>query len=238
MVEVDPMYGPASPFEDDVIDAPLPPGAVEVVVGDISVVAVAPADTEQDKAPGGAGETAETMIPLGDAADSWDHLRPHGEVPPLLKPSRAPSRLGQLAALLFSLSAAVAAGIYFYLNTQLDAYSTGQVSAGAIVDLRTVAEASLIVTAGLAVVTFGTLILWAIKKRKTSSLRLGFSGIFALIGMVAGIALITVYLSMSQNTVAEALTNNTYIILGLGVLMTAGLAVVRTIGRIEHQIAT
>jgi hypothetical protein len=206
---------------------------VEVAVGDIAIVETTPAlDPLQDDDV--TNDITEAAPPVDEPADGWDHLRPHGEVPALLRPSKAPARFAQLANLLFSLSTVVAAMVHFYLNTQLDSFASGQVSATAISDLNTVAEVSLLVTAGLAVIALATLAWWMIMRHKTVSLRPGPSGIIAPIGVIAGGSLIGVFYAMDQGTVDEALTANSFIILGLGFLMMAGLAAVRTLGRIEH----
>lgn len=231
-LDVDQENGPLDPLDSDVIDLPLPPGAVEVAVGDIAIVETTPAPhpLPHDAV---TNDITEAVPPI-DETDGWDHLRPHGEVPPLLRRSKAPARFAQMTTLLFSLSAVVAAMVHFYLNTQLDSFASGQVSATAIGDLNTVAEVSLLVTAGLAVIALATLAWWMIIRHKTVSLRPGPSGAIAPIGVIAGGSLIGVFYAMDKDTVAEALTANSFIILGLGFLMMAGLAAVRTLGRIEH----
>lgn len=233
VVEINEENGPPDTLESDVMEPPLPPGAVEVAIGDIAIVETTPVlDPLQDDAV--TDDDTEVVPPIDAPADGWDHLRPHGEVPALLRPSKAPARFAQLTTLLFSLSAVVAAMVHFYLNTQLDGYASGEVSDTAIGDLNTVAEVSLLVTAGFAIVALAMLAWWMIIRRKAVSLRPGPSGIIAPIGALAGGSVIGVFYTMDQDTVAEALTANSFIILGLGFLMVAGLAAVRTLGRIEH----
>lgn len=236
VVELSPEDDLPDPLDSDVIEVPLPPGAVEIVVDEIAVVDVPqPEEAGASPTPAVAKASAEPTGPTEVTADAWDHLRPHGEVPRLLKPSKAPIRFSQTAVLLFSMSAVVAAALYLYFNTQLDAFATGQVSPGALADVEATAQASLIVLAGLAVIALGTMLWWILKRDKRLSLRPGISGVLAPLTAAGGAALVGFFVFTSQNTVADAMTANTYVILGLGLLMLAGLAVVRTIGRIEHR---
>jgi hypothetical protein len=140
-----------------------------------------------------------------------------------------------LLVLLFSLSAIVTSMLHFYLNTRLESFSTGRVSYLVVEDAVRMADIGLIVTAGLGVTALGSLLWWMLKRDRTKSLRPGPAGIAAPLTTLAGGALIAWFYTNDHSTVSDALTANTFIILGLGLLAVTGLAVVRTLGRIEHR---
>jgi hypothetical protein len=233
VVEIAP-EGPADPLENDISDAPLPPGAVEIAVDGVAVVESPKTDPAEIEDPLQA-HTAEPPATVEEGADAWDYLRPHGEVPPLLRRSSVPARVAVLLVLLFSLSAIVASMLHFYLNTRLESFSTGRVSYLVVEDAVKMADIGLIVTAGLGVAALGSLLWWTLKRDRTKSLRPGPAGIVAPLATLAGGALIAWFYNDDQSTVSDALTANTFIILGLGLVTLAGLAVVRSLGRIEHR---
>lgn len=169
---------------------------------------------------------------MGDS-DRWDHLRPHGDIPPLRKPSRTAARIGQLAVLVFALGALVASIVRLYLNTRLDGYADGRVSSRLVADVELAADIALFVAGGLAVLAIAALVVWLIRRSSETRFRPGLSGFVALIATIAGGGLVGYFLASAKETVADALTANSMIIVGLGLMMTASLAIVRTVSRIE-----
>ncbi len=221
VVDVDAVEVPADPLQDDTVATPLPPGAIEVTIDDVTVV----------EAPAAEEEPAED----DRTTDSWDHLRPHGQIPGIDEPTRIPARVGQIMLLLAALGALVSTVLYFFLNIQLDAFAKGEVTDRAVADVRSVAEASLIVLGGLAALALIALVWWMAKAFRRSSFRPGTGGIVALLGTIGGSALVAFYATQQADTVAEGLTANSLVIIGLGLLMMAALATVRTLLRIEHK---
>jgi hypothetical protein len=219
---IDTVEIPADPLVDDEVSpGPLSPGAVEISVEDITIIETteAPEQLEEKPAP----------------ADPWDHLRPHGELPPLQRYVTLPGRVGQALVLLAALAALSAAAIHFYLNTRLDAFSNGQISARAVDDIEKVADVSLIVVAGLFVLAVFGLTWWLVRALPTSDFRPGKAGLVALVAFVAGIAVVVTSFAVKKETVTEAIAANSLIVLGLGLLMTACLATVRTVDRIDRK---
>ena len=224
---VDTVEAPADPLEDDdVSPGPLPPGAVEISVDDITIVA-ADADEDDDEP----AQAAEPPVHV----DPWDHLRPHGELPPLQRRVSLAGRVGQTMVLITALAALAAAGLHFFLNTRLDAFGNGRVSAQAVDDVELVADMSLLVVAGLAILAAMALGWWMIKAFSTSDFRPGKAGIVALLAFVAGVAVVATSFAVKKETVTEAIAANSLIVLGLGLLMTACLATVRTVDRIDRK---
>lgn len=220
VVDIDTADLPADPLEDDDLAAPLRLGTVEITVDNITVV-------EET----GGEVTADPPAPT----DSWDHLRPHGEMPPLRDRTTVPARASQIATLMVALSAIAAAGIRFYLNTLIEAFGKGEVSAQAVTDIEVVADMGLLVMAILAAVTAGTSTWWVTRAHETANFKPGPAGIVALISAVAGIAIVVTFFLIEVETVSEAIAANALIVLGLGLLMAACLATVRTIGRIDLE---
>ena len=137
--------------------------------------------------------------------------------------------------LLTAFAALVAAGLHFYLNTRLDAFGSGQATAQAVDDVEVVADMTLLVVGaltGLAAIALG---IWLLRSRGTLDMRPGKAGIVALLSFVAGIAVVTLSFIVKKETVTEAIAANSLIVLGLGLLMTACLATVRTVERIDRK---
>ena len=213
---------PADPLaDDDGTQNPVSPGAVEVTVDDITVI-----ETVEEEEPAPARPAA---------VDPWDHLRPHGDLPPLQRYVTLPARVGQALVLLAALAALSAAGIHFYLNTRLDAFRDGGVSARLIDDIEVVADMSLLVAGGFLLIAGIVLIWWLVRTWPTGDFRPGKGGVVALISLIAGIALIGGSYALETQTVTEAIAVNSLIVLGLGLIMTACLATVRTIERIDRK---
>ena len=223
---------PIDPMETDEVVLPLDPDAVEISVDDVTVVA-RPAETEEPEA-----DEEATSDPVGDtavardASDRWDHLRPHGVIPGISDPSRVPAKVSQMAVLSTALAALVSAVLYLFLNIQLDRFAAGNVSGGAVRDVRTVAEGSLLVVAGLGIVSLITFVWWTIKARPHHPLQFGLAGWIALPAWLGGAALVGFSALLEKATVADELTANSLIVIGLGLLMLAGLATIRSISRI------
>ncbi len=212
--------GPDPLVDDDVGKGPLPPGAVEIQVDDITVVDAPDEPSESEP---------RRMV------DPWDHLRPRGEMPPLQRDVTLPGRIGQSLVLLAALGALSAAAIHFYLNTRLNAFSEGRVTASAIDDLATVADMSLLVLAGLVVIAAGGLGWWVYRALPMADFRLGQAGTVALVALVAGTGLVVWPVTLDAATVTEAIGANSLIVLGLGLLMAACLATVRSVDRIDRK---
>ncbi len=245
---VDTIEAPADPLEgNEISPGPLPPDTIEVTVEDITVVEADvaeepveepvedPVEESVEEPANETGTTEEQETELEKPTDQWDHLRPHGELPPLQRQVTVPGRVGQALALLTALAALVAAGLHFFLNTRLDAFSNGELSARAVDDVELIADMSLVVVAGLAVISALGLGFWLIRSRPEADLRPGKAGIVALVSFLAGVAVVTTSFIIKKETVTEAIAANSLIVLGLGLLMTACLATVRTVDRIDRK---
>jgi hypothetical protein len=224
VVDVDAIDTPTDPLLDDPSAAPLPPGAIEVSVDNVTVV-----EQPQDIPP----TPAEAQRP--EATDKWDHLRPHGQIPGVSETTTLPARLSRIAVSLVALGALLAAAAHFYLNTRLDAFRRGSVSARAVDDVEMVADVSLLVVAGLAVVAGVALIWWLAKTRGGARFKPGPVEIISLAAGVCGIALVGTFVSLSQDSVTAAIAANSLVILGLGLIMLGCLALVRSVTRIEFE---
>ena len=206
--------------DDEIVSSPVPPSGIEIKVDDITVV------------------DAPTDAPAPDPVappDRWDHLRPHGELPPLRHHVTQPGRVGQVMVLLAAFGALSAAVIHYYLNTRLSAFSAGGVPAHTIKDLQAIADMSLIVASllvALAVVGLGW---WAYRSQLDVDFRPGQGGIVAVGALVAGVGLVAWALLLDASNVAEAIGINSLIVLGLGLVMAACLAAVRTVDRIDRK---
>lgn len=227
-VDIDTATAPADPLEDDDLAAPLVPGTVEISVDDVTVVE-RPLEEDTEEEPPTA--TAPTVPP-----DRWDHLRPHGQIPGVSEPSRTAARVGQIFALIAAVAALVSSVLYLVLNVQLERYADGTVSEQAISDIRTTAEASLLVLAGLAAVALLSLGWWMVKAYPSARFRPGPAGMIALPAFFGGTALVAYFALQESSTVANDLTANSLVVLGLGLIMVAGLSAVRTVGRIEGRV--
>ena len=206
--------------DDEVAPAPVPPSGIEIKVEDITVI----------EAP----EAAPTPDPLSPA-DPWNHLRPRGELPPLRHHVTRQGRVGQGLVLLAALAALSAAAIHFYLNTQLNAFSDGTVTARTIDDLRTIADMSLIVAGTLLVLAAVGLGWWAYRSLPGTHLRLGQGGVVAIGALAAGTGLVVAALLLDADSVTQAIGTNSLIVLGLGLVMAACVAAARTVDRIDRR---
>lgn len=252
---------PTDPLGSDEIVTPVDPDAVEISVDEVTVVArakeLAPADEgagdvegepaiEVEPAVEGAGEVEpavegepaiEPAMGVEPAveppSDRWDHLRPHGKIPGINDPSRLPAKISQIAVLITAFSALVSAVLYLLLNIQLERFAAGDTSEEAVRDVRAVAEAGLLVLAGLAILSLIMLAWWMIKAHARNRLRPGLAGLIAVPALLGGSALVGYFALREKSTVADALTANSLIIVGLGLLMLASLAAIRTISRVE-----
>lgn len=231
VVEIEAHPTPEDPLEDEPQGPPLPPGAVEISVADIAVV-----ETPGDQPSSSPDQPLEA--PAEDETDRWDHLRPHGEVPPLMEPSKVAARTAQLTVLCFALVVLAASMLRFYLNTVIDGFADARVSAGRLADVERLADIGLLVAAGFAAVAVGTTVWWLVRRDRRKALQFGASDIVALLAGLGGAVLIGLSLMMSRESVAEALTANSVMVMALGLVMVASLAVVRTIGRVEDGAAT
>jgi hypothetical protein len=225
---------PTDPTETDEIVMPLDPDTVEVSVDAVTVVArpeeAREPDVDQEQASEVAGDAVDTGATAGDR---WDHLRPHGQIPGVSDPSRIPARISQIAVLMTAFAALVSAALYLFLNIQLDRFASGNISGGSVRDIRMVAEASLLVLAGLAIISLLMFAWWTIKARSSHPLRFGPAGWIALPAWLGGVTMVGYFTWLDKTTVADELTANSLIILGLGLLMLASLAAIRTISRVE-----
>lgn len=223
VIDVETLETTVDPFDgEDTIDDPLPPQSVEVTVDDVTVV-----------------ETVE--IPLVDAEqqpqptsiDSWAHLRPGGDVPPLLHQVSIHARGGQFALLLAALAALVSAGLHFYHNTRLDAFADGRITAETLRSVEQVTQTSRYVVAGSVVIALLALGWWFIKTRPTADFRPGKAGVMALLSFLAACGIVAGSMLINKDTLARTIGFNSLIVLGLGLLMAACLATVRTVERID-----
>lgn len=222
VVDIDTVQLPIDPL-DEPLAAPLRGEAIEVTVDSVTVTE----ETEDIDEP----EMAQEPV----SVDPWDHLRPHGELPPLRNRTTTPARTSQIALLVVAISALAAAALRFYLNTRLDGFGAGRVTAQSVDDITMVADVGLLVMAGLAVVAAATLIWWFTMARATADFHPGPAGVVALGSAIAGAALVATFFFLEQDTVAAGLAANSLIIIGLGLVMTSCLATVRTVGRIDLE---
>jgi hypothetical protein len=209
--------------DDEISPSPVPPGGIEVTVDEITIVdAPVEPPTEEPATP-------------SKTSDSWDHLRPHGELPPVRRQVTLPGRVSQALVLLAAFGALVAAAIHFYVNTRLNAFAEGRATERTIDDLQVIADISLIVAASLIAVAAAGLGWWAYRSRTDADFRPGQAGILALSTLIAGWALVGWALTLDSATVTEAIGVNSLVVLGLGLVMTACLATVRFVERIDRK---
>jgi hypothetical protein len=209
--------------EDDTSAPPLPPGGIEVSVDDISVVATG--DDERD-----AGQVAPEL-----PADPWAHLRPKGEMPPLVRRVSIPARVAQILALVAAVVTLGAGGIHFFLNTQLEAWGRGEVSLRTVSDLQRLADISLLVVAGMALVTLLAVAWWRWAVRGID-VHTGKAGVVALLAGIAGGAVIGVFYALRRDTITEGIAANSLIILGLGLVVAAALIIAPTLVRLDRRV--
>ena len=92
---------------------------------------------------------------------------------------------------------------------------------------------ALFVVAGLAVLAGITLIWWFIKAEGGVRFRPGPAELISLAAGLSGVALITIFMVLDQDSVTAAIAANSLVILGLGLVMLGCLALVRSVTRIE-----
>ncbi len=230
VVDVETVKLPADPLAgNEISPGPLPSGTIEISADDITVV-----NTDEEDAP--ADEPAdESAAEPATPQDPWDHLRPHGEMPPLQHRVTIPARVSQVAALVAAVSALAAAAIHFFLNTRLDAFSDGLVSAGTVDDVELVADISLAVVAALILVAVAAVGLWLFRIRPMADARPGKAGLVALLSLLGGIGVVATSFAIKKETVTEAIAANSLIVLGLALVLTACLVTIRTVQRIELE---
>lgn len=220
---------PADPLEEDIDVSPLAPGAIEISVDEVTLVAQGEEATETET------DEAAQPEPAAQPADRWDHLRPHGQIPGVTESTTLPARTSRVVVLFVALGALIAAGLRFFLNTRLDAFGEGRISARALNDVELVADVALIVLAAIAVIAGGVLIWWLANVKGRSRFRPGPAEIIALGAGISGIALIGIFMTLRQDSVTTAIAANSLVVLGLGMVIAACLALVRSITRIEFE---
>ncbi|MCP3998355.1 MAG: zinc ribbon domain-containing protein [bacterium] len=223
VIEVDILETVVDPIDDDgPLPEPLPPQSVSVTVDDVTVV-----ETVED--PVVAEEQPTT------ASDTWAHLRPGGELPPLRHHVSTHARIGQVAVLLSALTALVSAGLHFYHNTRLDAFGDGRITAETLQNVDQITQTSRYVVAASVLLALVALGWWFVKKRATADLRPDKAGLAALLSFLAAGGIIAGSLAIHKDTTTKAIGFNSLIVLGLGLLIAACLATVRTVERIDLQ---
>lgn len=230
-LESDPVL-PPDPMETNEVAIPLDLDAVEVSVDEVTVVA-RPEVVDVDDGEESVDSDIETEDALDASSDGWDHLRPHGHIPGVSDPSRVAAKVSQIAVLAAGFAALASAGVYVFFNIQLDRFATGDVSAGSIIDLRTVAEASILVLAALGILSLAMFVWWMIKASPRHSVGSRAAGWIALLAFLGGVALVAYFALQEKTTVADELTANSLIVIGLGLLMLAALSAIRMISRVE-----
>ena len=239
VVDIDPVDPlPADPLEEE-LAADLAPGAIEVSVDNVTVVEqpATPLVDDEDVDADAADEELEPTAATPEKAetDRWDHLRPHGQIPGVTETTTLAARTSRVAVLIVALGALVAAVLRFFLNTRLEAFGEGRISARALNDVETVADVALLVVAGMALIAGGVLIWWVAKVEGRSRFRPGPAEIIALGAGISGIALIVTFMILNQDSVTTAIAANSLVVLGLGMVMAACLATVRSVTRIEFE---
>lgn len=225
IIDVETLETTVDPFDGEgTIAEPLPPHSVEVTVDDVTVVETAEAPVVEAEQP-----------PPSTLIDSWAHLRPGGEVPPLLNQVSIHARVGQLAVLLAAVAALISAGLHFYHNTRLDAFGDGRITAETLRSVEQVAQNSRYVVAATVLVALAALGWWFIKTRPVADFQPGKAGIVALLSFLAACGIVGGSLAINKDTYTKAIGFNTLIVLGLGLLMAACLATVRTVERIDRK---
>lgn len=215
------------PLDDDVV-APLAPGTIEITIDDLTVIEHSEEEAENDSEE----EIAVGAVPPV-ARDAWDHLRPHGQMPATSEPSRIRARVGQALVMVAAFAALVSSALYLVLNVQLERFAEGEVSAGTVIDFRHIAEVSLLVLAGLSAIALMSLVWWMLETVPLSRFGPGPAGMVALPAFLGGTALVAIFALEDSATVADSLTANSLVVLGLGLLMVSGLATIRIVRRVE-----
>ena len=117
----------------------------------------------------------------------------------------------------------------------LNAFAEGKATVRTIDDLRVIADMSVIVAASLIAVAAVGLGWWAYRSRPDADFRPGQDGILALSSVVVGWAMVGWAQTLDSSTVTEAIGVNSLVVLGLGLVMTACLATVRAVERIDRK---
>jgi len=202
------------PIAEDPVAVPIPAGAVEIVVDDITVVA-----------------GPETQQPEPTHTDRWDHLRPHTQHPAGVLRSRWPTAVAQVTLGLVAVTAVVAAGFRFYLNTRVDAFSAGRLAEDALSSTEDAATLSLYAVPIAIAVTLLILIGWLVRDRDQVTMRPGSAGTLAIGFGVVGIGLATAFSLLEPSAASRRIAANILIILGLGMLAVASLIAIRILQR-------
>ena len=236
---------------DDVPPPPIPPGGVEVTVDEVTVVAtednrveeetpdvtLPDADAEDAEFVSDAETTNEITPPAATTTaggDHWDHLRPHGEMPPLARRVSVIGRVVEVFSILTAVAGLGSAGIHFYLNTRLEVWSRGRLVVENIDEIETIAEISLLVAAGLAALSLLTLLLWRVIKRPQRRAA-GRTGALAALALVSGTAVVATFYLLRRETATEAIAANALIILGLGLIVSSFLIIARLVDRLDQK---
>jgi hypothetical protein len=222
-IDVDMIHPSAQALDDEVV-APLAPGTIEITIDDLTVIEHSEEETEEQPA-------VSPVPPV--ARDAWDHLRPHGQMPATIEPSRTRARIGQALVMAAAVAALVSSALYLALNLQLDRFAESKVSAQSVTDLRSIAEVSLLVLAGLTAIALMSLGWWLLEAMPLSRFGPGPAGMIALPAFLGGTALVAIFALEDSATVADSLTANSLVVLGLGLLMVSGLATIRIVRRVE-----
>jgi RNA polymerase subunit RPABC4/transcription elongation factor Spt4 len=202
------------PVADDTVEVPIPAGAVEVVVDDITVV-TGPDAPEPDTA----------------HPDRWDHLRPHAQHGPATVSTRLPIRIAQVLLALVAVSGIVAASFRFYLNTRVDALAAGEIGAQGLEGPEDAAALSLYVVPIAIVLTLLVVAAWFYRDRDLIPLPTGSSGRLAVGFAIAGIALAAGFHLLSPAAPSARIAANILVILGLGMIAGASVVAIRILHR-------
>lgn len=221
VIEVDTLETVVNPIDDDgPLPEPLPAQSISVTVDDVTVVETVENPVVDEEQP--------TITP-----DTWAHLRPGGELPPLRHHVSTHARIGQIAVLLSALTALVSAGLHFYHNTRLDALGDGRVTTETLRNVDQITQTSRYFVAASVLLALAALGWWLVKKRPAADLRPGKAGLVALLSFLAACGIVAGSLMIHKDTTTKAIGFNSLIVLGLGLLMASCLATVRTVERID-----
>lgn len=202
------------PVAENTVAIPVPTDGVEVVVDDITVVA-RPEEVQ--------AEPTHT--------DRWDHLRPHTQYPTGALASRWPIIVAQVTLGLVTISAVVAAGFRFYLNTRVDAFAAGTITAVGLNRSEDAATVTLYAVPIAIALTVIVLAGWLIRDHDLVMMRPGSSGRLAIGFGVVGIGLTTVFSLLEPSAASRRIASNILIILGLGMVAVASLVAIRILHR-------
>jgi hypothetical protein len=210
---------------------PLAPGSIEVSVDGVSVIAADEDEADDSEPVEDETGAASAVAP----SDSWAHLRPHGEMPPLVRRVSVAARVVQALAAVTAIVAVGSGAIHFYLNTQLDALSRGETSSATVSNLLDAADVSLLVVGGMVLLTLLVFTLWRWRVRR-SGVSSGKAGAVAVLSVVAGTAVVATFHTLRRDTITEGIAANSLIVLGLGLIIAAALIIVPTVGRLDQKV--